>query len=499
MAHLSIRMLGPFQVSLDGEPVSGFASDKVRALLAYLALSPDRPHRREALAGLLWPEFPERSARSSLRNALANLRQVIGDGAASPPFLHSTRQTIQFNGQSDYWLDADAFEDLLALLPSMSVQLEQAVSLVQGPFLDGFTLADAAPFEEWLLLRREYFCRRVVEALDRLAAIHEGHGAFELALAHARRRVELEPWQEEGQRQLMRLLARSGQRCQALDRYEKLCRSLQEELGAEPLAETRALCEDILSGASASRTVDSLLENIGIAKQYDSGDIVDLSRLENIAEFRKSVAEYGNSLPAGGLPGFMNEISLATTVDEYEGEESGKIALMTLHCAKGLEFNTVFVAGLEEGMLPFVRPGEYAPSDIEEERRLLYVGMTRAKERLILTFAISRKRAGVRQSGPSRFIYEITSGEDRFQSTTETAADRTIEASSSTNSGSIYYSRGNLIRHPRYGKGLVRKAVRKGSEWQITVDFGFDEPKTLVTGYVPVPILKIKGSMTDLD
>jgi hypothetical protein len=103
MAHLSIRVLGPFQVSFDGEPVSGFASDKVRALLAYLALSPDRPQRREALAGLLWPEFPERSARSSLRNALANLRQVIRDRDTSPPFLLSTRQTIQFNGQSDYW------------------------------------------------------------------------------------------------------------------------------------------------------------------------------------------------------------------------------------------------------------------------------------------------------------------------------------------------------------------------------------------------------------
>ncbi len=257
--------------------------------------------------------------------------------------------------------------------------------------------------------------------------------------------------------------------------------------------------EDISGGASASVTVDSLLENIGIAKQYDSGDVIDLSRLENIAEFRRSVTEYDNAASAGGLPGFMNEISLATTVDEYEGEESGKIALMTLHCAKGLEFNTVFVAGLEEGMLPFVRPGEYDPSDIEEERRLLYVGMTRAKERLILTFAISRKRAGVRQSGPSRFIYEITSGEDRFQSSTETVPDRTIETSSSTDEGTISYSRGNLIRHPRYGKGLVRKAVRKGSEWQITVDFGFDEPKTLVTGYVPVPILKIKGSMTDLD
>ncbi|MGD2148220.1 MAG: winged helix-turn-helix domain-containing protein, partial [Anaerolineae bacterium] len=95
MPHLSICTLGPLEVLLDAEPVSGFASDKVRALLAFLALSPDRPHRREALAGLLWPGYPERSARSSLRNALANLRQVIRDRDTSPPYLHSTHQTIE--------------------------------------------------------------------------------------------------------------------------------------------------------------------------------------------------------------------------------------------------------------------------------------------------------------------------------------------------------------------------------------------------------------------
>ena len=77
MAHLSIRLLGPFQVTLVGEPATGFATDKARALLAYLAVEADRPHRREALAGLLWPDYPERSARTSLRSALANLRQVM--------------------------------------------------------------------------------------------------------------------------------------------------------------------------------------------------------------------------------------------------------------------------------------------------------------------------------------------------------------------------------------------------------------------------------------
>jgi adenylate cyclase len=255
MVLLSIHVLGPFQVKLSEEPVTSFATDKVRALLVYLAMSPDRPHRREALAGLLWPEFPERSARSNLRNALANLRHVIRDGAASPPFLHSTRQTIQFNGQSDCWLDVDAFEDLLALLPAMSVQLEQAVSLVRGLFLEGFTLADAAPFEEWLLLRREHFGRRVVEALDRLAAIHEGHGAFELALAHARRRVELEPWQDDGQQQLIRLLAGAGLRDQALAHYEAHRRGLAKELSVKPASETTRLYEQIRNGELVLPTV----------------------------------------------------------------------------------------------------------------------------------------------------------------------------------------------------------------------------------------------------
>ena len=258
--------------------------------------------------------------------------------------------------------------------------------------------------------------------------------------------------------------------------------------------------ESAADGMSASEIVDSLLSSTGLAAQYDTEDITDQSRLENIAEFRRSVSEYDQAVPGGNLPGFMTDISLATTVDEYEGEDSGKIALMTLHCAKGLEFNVVFIAGLEEGMLPFIRPGEFAPSNMEEERRLLYVGMTRARERLILTCALNRKRGGVSQSGPSRFIAEIASGESRIQppETAFTARDPE-DAFAEANENTIVYSTGNLVRHPRYGRGLVKKAVKNGSEWRITVDFGFDEPKTLVTGYVPIPVIKQKGSMRDLD
>ena len=112
MTRLQVRLFGPFEVSVDDEPASGFDSDKVRALLAYLVVEADRPHRRQKLVGLLWPDFPERAARTNLRSALSNLRQVIGDRAADPPCLFISRQTIQFNAATDAWIDVASFAAL---------------------------------------------------------------------------------------------------------------------------------------------------------------------------------------------------------------------------------------------------------------------------------------------------------------------------------------------------------------------------------------------------
>src|SRR5512136_1172558 len=111
MAHLTLSLLGTFEASLDGQPVTGFESNKVRALLAYLAAESDRPHSRQTLAGLLWPGYPDRSALNNLRSALANLRQAVGDREAQPPFFLITRETIQFNTRSDYALDISNLQD----------------------------------------------------------------------------------------------------------------------------------------------------------------------------------------------------------------------------------------------------------------------------------------------------------------------------------------------------------------------------------------------------
>jgi predicted ATPase/DNA-binding SARP family transcriptional activator len=262
MARLSLSCLGPFQVTLDGQPVTRFKSNKVRALLAYLAVEADRPHRREVLAGLLWPDWPNRDALSNLRYALSNLRRVTGDRTADPPFLLIARDTLQFNAASDYWLDVKDFTDLTCLQdPSPSSprsisgqagqalsSLEKAVALYRGSFLEGFSLADSAPFEEWALLTRERLARQMSSTLHHLAATYAQRGQYEQAQSFARQQVEREPWNETAHQQLMRALALNGQRSAALAQYEACRRLLAEELGVEPAAETTGLYEQIRDG-----------------------------------------------------------------------------------------------------------------------------------------------------------------------------------------------------------------------------------------------------------
>jgi DNA-binding SARP family transcriptional activator/predicted ATPase len=251
MAHLSLSLLGPFQVTRAGEPVTGFEADKVRALLAYLVVEADRPHRRDSLVGLLWPDWPDRTARTNLRNALANLRKAIGDRNATPPFLLISRETIQFNTSSDTWVDVAAFTNLLKPKdsPQQTIRrLEEAIALYRENFLEGFHVKGSAAFEDWCSLTRERFQRQVLTALHRLAGYYEQFGEYERACNYAWRQVELEPWQEEAHRQLMRLLALSGQRSTALTQYKTCRRLLNQELGIRPAEETTRLYEQIRDG-----------------------------------------------------------------------------------------------------------------------------------------------------------------------------------------------------------------------------------------------------------
>jgi predicted ATPase/DNA-binding SARP family transcriptional activator len=252
MARLSLTLLGRLEVTLDGESITGFQSNKVRALLVYLATEADRPHRRDVLATLLWPNSPDRAARANLRRALSNLRRVIRDHDAHPPFLTITRDTIQFNSASDSRLDVAAFKAFVEANqrdePTIG-QLQEAVALYQGPFLVGFSLKDSAAFDDWTLLTQERLQRQALMSLRRLAEQHERGGDLERACQAAWRQVQLEPWQEGARRELMRLLALSGQRSAALAQYEACRRTLMADLGVEPVEETVALYHRIRDGA----------------------------------------------------------------------------------------------------------------------------------------------------------------------------------------------------------------------------------------------------------
>jgi WD40 repeat protein/DNA-binding SARP family transcriptional activator len=227
-------------------------SDKVRALLSYLAVEWERPHRREKLAGLLWPDYPESSARSSLRRALADLRKGIGDEGAEPPYLLITRQMIQFNQESEAWVDVTAFTSLSQAKVHTDQGVIQgwreAVDMYRGEFMEGFSLPDSPAFEEWQLLNREHHHRQVLETLHRLSDSLEAQGEIESALPYAWRQVEIEPSKENAHRQIMRLLALNGQRDAALAQYETLKHVLARELGVEPAQETQELNEQLLKG-----------------------------------------------------------------------------------------------------------------------------------------------------------------------------------------------------------------------------------------------------------
>ena len=247
MTRLSLLLLGPFQVSFDGQPITHFESDRVRALLAYLAVESHRPHRREGLAALLWPDWPDRSALTNLRNTLSILRKVIGDREAGIPVIQVTRDTIQFDLASDSWVDVKIFQQLVAGDQSLE-HLDQAVQLYRGSFLDGFGLKDSAPFEEWVRLIREQLSRQCLSALEQLAQSAEQHGDFAKASEYTWKQIDLAPWQERAHQRIMRLLAFNNQRSAALAQYENCRRLLQQELEVEPSPETLALYEQIRDG-----------------------------------------------------------------------------------------------------------------------------------------------------------------------------------------------------------------------------------------------------------
>lgn len=259
-ARLSIFALGTLEVRFEGQPLTGFEYNKVRALLTYLAVAAAQPHSRASLCTLLWPDLPEKAARQNLSQALSQLRKLLGDKDADSPFLLTTTETVQLNPTGSWEVDISLFTAVLTeaeahahrgwhLCSPCAAKLRQAIALYRGDFLAQFYLGDSDPFEEWARLLRERLRQRMLSALERLSQYAEWRGDYQQAVEITQRQVELEPISDENQRELMRLLALSGQKAAALAQYRHLQQMLETDLSVEPEPETVALFEKIRQDA----------------------------------------------------------------------------------------------------------------------------------------------------------------------------------------------------------------------------------------------------------
>ena len=246
----------------------------------------------------------------------------------------------------------------------------------------------------------------------------------------------------------------------------------------------------------------AVLEQSGLlAELANSSDPQDEGRVENLQELVSVASEYEESeLDVGeaiSLSGFLEDVSLVADSDQIpDGEDhGGVVTMMTLHTAKGLEFPTVFLTGMEEGIFPHSRTlGDRA--EIEEERRLAYVGLTRARKRLYLSRSEYRSSWGApTYNPPSRFLAEIPEGVISWNSVTTSSKTRTgaprsfgppPRATGKKVESTIVLEVGDRVSHDTFGLGKVIAVAGEGDRAEATIDFGSSGEKRLLLRYAPV-------------
>jgi DNA helicase-2/ATP-dependent DNA helicase PcrA len=268
------------------------------------------------------------------------------------------------------------------------------------------------------------------------------------------------------------------------------------------MEDLRTLAE---SGADAPTVLQAVLEQSGyLAELQASHDPQDETRVENLAELESVAQEFATANEESTLVEFLEQIALVADSDEIPDDDhhGGVVTLMTLHTAKGLEFPVVFLTGMEDGIFPHIRSlGE--PGELAEERRLAYVGLTRARQRLYLTRAVSRSAWGTPSyNPPSRFLSEIP--EDLLDWRREEPLSRSIGsggfgaapslASAAVKLGDRVLGKGTVVSlepgdrvtHSKFGLGTVVSTSGSGDKADATIDFGSAGTKRLLLRYAPV-------------
>ncbi len=282
------------------------------------------------------------------------------------------------------------------------------------------------------------------------------------------------------------------------------------ETGIGPRAETRiggflVMLDELRmlldSGADTEDMVEAVLEQSGlVAELQASNDPQDEARLENLAELTSVAREFMNDNADGTLADFLERVALVAEADEVPEHAGGLVTLMTLHTAKGLEFDAVFLTGLEEGIFPHQRSLD-DPVEMQEERRLAYVGVTRARKRLYISRAASRLQFGTPQMNPpSRFLEELPASlidwrrTGRDLSRRPSAGGRGAAPALAAVAGTarraagpvVDLTAGDTVLHPKFGLGTVVSTTGEADKAEAHIDFGSEGVKRLLLRYAPV-------------
>ena len=250
--------------------------------------------------------------------------------------------------------------------------------------------------------------------------------------------------------------------------------------GFESFRRLRESLADLVGKTTLGELVQKAIEESGLTGSLGRENTVEAeARLENLRQLVTAATDYQEREGEPSLAGFLDAVSLLTDLDTVK--EEAPCLLMTLHSAKGLEFDAVFLTGLEEGLFPHFRSAGDRRA-MEEERRLCYVGMTRARTLLVLTYALSRRSALEKEGRtPSRFLDEI--------SPQLLHQDPSAEPSSLARTPGHFFP-GTVVRHPRFGEGTIVEAEPPGSEQKITVLFRGAGRKKLVARFAHLEVVK---------
>ncbi len=256
-------------------------------------------------------------------------------------------------------------------------------------------------------------------------------------------------------------------RAKALKPPSPIAESESTDMFSEPVAGTvQAIMQDVV-------------ERTGLRASLEKSTDPDKPELANVKELYNSAADFDREHPEGRLEEYLAQISLMSDVDKVK-DGGGAITLMTLHAAKGLEFPVVVMIGMEEGILPHSR-ARTDPNQLEEERRLCFVGITRAQRKLIFSRAHARTLMGRRErTVPSPFLKEMSA--DHFETIDRTGIEFDLDSDAEPMSGSAF-RRGQLVRHPTFGLGKIAEISDMGRHTRAIVEFQRAGRKTLILEY----------------